>query len=188
LELGKATKAKIVSLIKSLLEEVRGQGLGPKTAQIYGHDTKFAPRGPRGRGQNATNAATVSANHPLQSITQGGGAAAGGHSGATLPLPKWSGDQPAVPEPPARPRRPDHQTKPWQRPPIREPKPASGGAHVPTEGGALRAKVVAFYERYNRSKLDEVDAICAKYKGRGNHLLLQLEARYGRPPWIAQPR
>ena len=50
------------------------------------------------------------------------------------------------------------------------------------EGAQLERAVRRFYQHYNPSKLKDVPGLLEKYKGRGSHLLLQLEARYGPPP------
>ena len=44
----------------------------------------------------------------------------------------------------------------------------------------IRAKVNEFYKIHNPAKIDQLDSIFFKYKGRGQELLKDLEARYGK--------
>ena len=56
--------------------------------------------------------------------------------------------------------------------------PAAVAAATPGATDKNRARLVAFYEQYNASKLGTVDATLAKYAGREGELFAQLHAKY----------
>ena len=60
--------------------------------------------------------------------------------------------------------------------------PDLAGASGSSGGGAFRARVVAFYNQYNPSKVDTIDSIMAQYEGRESQLIDQLVKKYGPEP------
>ena len=57
-----------------------------------------------------------------------------------------------------------------------------GSAVVVADGMSFRARVVRFYQRYNPSKLADVDDILSKYAGRETEVLAALKSKYGPEP------
>ena len=52
------------------------------------------------------------------------------------------------------------------------------GSHLQRSNTSEQEKVVAFYRKFNPTKLDSVPAILAKYRGREDELLEKLKKQY----------
>jgi cyclophilin family peptidyl-prolyl cis-trans isomerase len=61
---------------------------------------------------------------------------------------------------------------------------ADSSSATSTRDNQFRDRLVAFYEKYNPSKLSTVDETLQKYRGKEDEMFMKLEAKYAKDPYL----